>query len=166
MTHGNLLSVAVPTHRFVFFMLVWMFFGREQFLLDHEGAAYQSRALIPLCRRFTPLQEVLSFAISTKVVGSESRQTQPQLEMLTAGRSLRFLQGGNLQELQWLQWQLNEHLELLKQAVAYATAGESDATPREPPPPPLAPGEAKALEPAVTPVAPLATAAGLSASPS
>ena len=135
---------------FVFCMVVYMFFGREQLELDHRGASFQSRAVLPLRRRFVPLAEIHAFVMSTKVVDSESGRTQPGLEMLTAGQSLRFLQGGNLQELQWLCWQLNEHLELLKQAVAYVTAGETVATP--PSVSQLVPGESRLLTTAAVPV--------------
>lgn len=137
---------------FVFCIVMHMFFGREQLELDHRGASFQSRAVLPLRRRFVPQSEIQAFVVSTKVVDSESGQTQPGLEMLTAGQSLRFLQGGNLQELQWLCWQLNEHLESLKQAVAYVTASETGDT--LPSVSPLAPGESRLLATVAVPVVP------------
>ena len=138
---------------FVFCMVVKMFFSREQLVLDHQGANFQSRAVLPLHRRFIPLSEIYAFDVSTKVVDSESGRTQPGLEMRTAGQSLRFLQGGSLQELQWLCRQLNEHLESLKQAVAYVTAGESGAAPPSVTPLQLASGESRLLTTAAVPIA-------------
>ncbi len=138
---------------FVFFTLVYMFFGREQFVLDHGGATFQRCALLPFRTRFTPLAEIHAFEITTKVVDSETGQKQPLLEMRTSGRSLQLLQGISLQELQWLRWQLNEHLDLLKQAVAYATSGEPGATTESVAPPQLAAGESQTLELAAASVA-------------
>jgi hypothetical protein len=137
---------------FVFFLLIHMFFGREEFVLDHQGATFRSRSLVPLGAKFTPLSEIQSFDITTKIVDSESGRAQPLMEMQTLGQGRQFLQGVTLQELQWLRWQLTEHLALLKQAVAYATVGD-EAEAETPTPPQLTPGESRPLELAASPIA-------------
>jgi hypothetical protein len=136
------------------FILLFIFFGREEFVLDHRGATFRSIAIVSLRTRFTPLDEIKGFEIIRKVVDSDSGRTQPLLEMRTMGRSLQFLQGTDLQELQWLRRQLNEHLDLLKQAVAYAMAGIPGTVPQAVAPPRIEPGNSQPLTLAERPIAP------------
>ena len=71
---------------FVFALILKSFFQREALSLDHDGARYVKRVLIPLSVRHVPLDEVRRFATSRS---AEARA----ITMRTAGQALTMFDG-------------------------------------------------------------------------
>ena len=124
-----LLVFAVPfwaSWFFVFFLLLKMFFQREHFVLDRGGAEFVQRVILPIAKRFVPMEEIRGFEVYSTVVDSESNRTASGIELLTMGRSLRFAEGVSSVECDWLAYQLNDHLGQLRVPRAGGTGGLGD----------------------------------------
>ena len=102
---------------FVFFMMLKSFFQREELLLDRNGATYVRTVFYPLKTRSVPLSEVRSFDQYTAVTDSESGTCESGIELRTLGLPIRMAQGLSGPELDWLQFQLNEHLAAIRWAT-------------------------------------------------
>ena len=105
---------------FVFCLLLKMFFQREELLLDREGAAYVQKVFVTLKQRRVPLAEIQSFERFATVVESYSGRQESGIEMRTLGQPIRIAQGRVPAELDWLQFQLNEHLGALRENLQRA----------------------------------------------
>lgn len=101
---------------FVFCMLLKSFFQREELLLDREGVVYVEKIFVPRQRRKVPLDEIRSLDQYMAVVDSESGRCQSGIEIRTLGRPIRLAQGLSQPELDWLRFQLNDHLQQLQAA--------------------------------------------------
>jgi hypothetical protein len=99
---------------FVFAMLLNMFFGRERFSIGPDGAELARWVIMRLSYRTVPLAEIKRFEFCTRVVDSDSGSSEAGLRMQTIGRPLQFCWGLPDEELQWLAFQLNRCLAVLK----------------------------------------------------
>ncbi len=111
---------------FVFALVLRSFFQREQFLLDREGAVFLRRVFVPLCRREVPLSEIKQFAEYSRVTDSENGTRSYGLEMQTVGQPLKFAEGLEEPERNWLLYTINEHLANLR--LVYGGAQPAAAT--------------------------------------
>jgi hypothetical protein len=141
---------------FVFAIMLKTFFQRDHFLLDRDAATFVRRVFFRLKARVVPLAEIRSFDQYTVVVDSESGRCQSGIEMRTAGVPIRMAQGLSDAELDWLQFQLNEHLRGLGggEAAEETPPQETAATVAAPPAPPAADAACVALSVAESPVSP------------
>lgn len=95
---------------FTFAVLINSFLRTEELLLDRQGISYTKRALLPLDRRSIPVEELKKFGRYTTVSNSDTGSYRDGLELKTLGRALRCFEGMHVDELAWLEHQLNEML--------------------------------------------------------
>jgi hypothetical protein len=101
---------------FVFFLLLYLFFGAERLRLGLGGLDYRSSALVTLGHRHVPLVEIKH--IRRGLTSSRSRSDNPLgnwcIIVETRGAPLEF--GGNMSEKEqhWLVAVLNRYLDVLR----------------------------------------------------
>ena len=115
---------------FVFFLLLKMFFQKDELVVDREGVVFRRQVIVKIKERRIPLGELKRVEKYTAVTDSESGRTESGLEIVTLGKSLRCFQGLSNDELSWLQWQLSEQLAgMAVSAGVEATGGDLEVGP-------------------------------------
>lgn len=112
------LLLAIPfwsSWLFALCVLVKMLVGVEYFAIDASGIRFVEHVLMPVRRRQIPLEEIRQIKTCSKVVDNESGSVELGLEVQSLGRTLRFAWGLPAGERQWLQHQLNECLNALRE---------------------------------------------------
>ncbi len=102
---------------FVFFLILKLFFQRDELLLDRAGAVFVRKVFFPLKARSVPLEELQSFVPYSTVVDSTSGAMSAASKCAALGEPLRLAQGLPGPELEWLVYQLNDHLGVLRGAA-------------------------------------------------
>lgn len=94
---------------FVAGLLAWMFFGKETLLLRPDAAMFQRSALVKLSSRVIPSTEIREFR-ECRSKHQENDQYLWGIELVTAGKPLRFDFRLPDRERAWLIYRLNQYL--------------------------------------------------------
>lgn len=87
--------------------LIWSFFGTETLLVRRDRVLFLRKALITLTAREIPISEVRRFR-SCRSKHQENDEYLYGIEVVTAGKSVRFAFRIPDRERRWLIWQLNQ----------------------------------------------------------
>lgn len=98
---------------FVASIVAHSFCQRERLVLDRSGVDFRRDVVICIHSRQAPLAEIKRFVKYERVTDNESGSKTSGIEMQTLGASLRLIEGVRSEELDWLLWDLNEHLRSL-----------------------------------------------------
>lgn len=110
---------------FVSALVLKAFLQTERLVLDRDGARYVARVLIRLKSRTVPLEEVVSFQRCEASYQHDDCSRCWAIEMRTLGHSLQMAQGLPEAELEYLVYELNEHLKALRGATPPESAEQS-----------------------------------------
>lgn len=116
---------------FVACILLQAFCQRERLVLDRFGVDFRRDVVICVQSRQAPLAEIKRFVPYERVTDSDSGSKTCGLEMETVGASVRLVEGVSREELDWLVWDLNEHLRTLGAGAPVETPSEAGETPRD-----------------------------------